>query len=109
MLLFVRSNEVHFRVKHWDVNNENLHGDFYERHTGNPNITMQMFRDIHHVDQNVKLFLNEFGIVEGGNGNVATVSKGLHIIQRTNKSRPNLYTYTVQCWCILVEYTISSA
>ena len=77
MLLFVRSNEVHFRVEHWDVNNENLHGDFYERHTGNPNITMQMFRDIHNVDQNVKLFLNEFGIVEGGNGNVATVSKGL--------------------------------
>ena len=80
MLLFVRSNEAHFRVEHWDVNNENLHGDFYERHTGNPNITMQMLRDIHNVDQNVKLFLNEFGIVEGGNGNVATVSKGSHIL-----------------------------
>ena len=80
MVLFVRSNEVHFRVEHWDVNNENLHGDFYERHTGNPNITMQMFRDIQNVDQNVKLFLNEFGIVEGGNGNVATVSKGLQLL-----------------------------
>ena len=31
------------RLEHWDVNNEDLHGDFFERHTGNPNITMQMF------------------------------------------------------------------
>lgn len=58
------------RLEHWDVNNENLHGDFYERQTGNPNITMKMFQDIHQVDQNVKLFLNEFAIVEGDKATV---------------------------------------
>ena len=64
---------IQFRLEHWDVNNENLHGDFYERHTGSPNITMQMFRDIHNVDRSVKLFLNDFGVIEGGNNNKATV------------------------------------
>ena len=62
------------RLEHWDVNNENLHGDFYEQRTGNPNITMKMFRDIHSVDQNVKLFLNDFSIVQAENSNRATVS-----------------------------------
>ncbi|KAL4218791.1 hypothetical protein ACF0H5_021378 [Mactra antiquata] len=53
-------------VEHWDVNNENLHGDWYEQHTGDPNITMKMFRDTHSVDHNVKLFLNDYGIMESG-------------------------------------------
>ncbi|XP_045202160.2 anti-sigma-I factor RsgI6-like [Mercenaria mercenaria] len=51
-------------VEHWDVNNENIHGDWYEKATGNPNVTMQMFRDAHAVDPNVKLFLNDFGVME---------------------------------------------
>lgn len=62
-------------LEQWDVNNENLHGDFYERHTGNPNITMQMFRDIYNADRSVKLFLNDFGVIEGGNNNKATALK----------------------------------
>ena len=55
---------VHNRVEHWDVNNENMHGDFFEQHTGNINITMDMFRDAHAVDPHAKLFLNEYGILE---------------------------------------------
>ncbi|XP_060607339.1 anti-sigma-I factor RsgI6-like [Ruditapes philippinarum] len=51
-------------VKHWDVNNENIHGDWYEQTTGDPNITMKMFHDAHAVDPNVKLFLNDFGVME---------------------------------------------
>ena len=65
------------RLEHWDVNNENLHGDFYERHTGNPNITMKMFRDIHNVDPNAKLFLNDFAIVAKSSSNKATVRNSL--------------------------------
>ena len=57
---------------HWDVNNENLHGDFYERHTGDPNITNKMFQWIHNQDQSVKLFLNDFNAVTGSD--VTTVS-----------------------------------
>lgn len=51
-------------VEHWDVNNENLHGDWYEKATGDPNITMKMFHDVHAVDPSAKLFLNEFGVME---------------------------------------------
>lgn len=51
-------------VEHWDVNNENLHGDWYEKATGNANITAKMFHDVHAVDPKVKLFLNDYGIME---------------------------------------------
>ena len=34
---------------------------------------MKMFRDIHKVDPNVKLFLNDFAVVRKGYGNRATV------------------------------------
>ena len=57
---------IHFyiyRLEHWDVNNEKLHGDFFERQTGNPNITMDMFKWMHALEPNVKLFLNEFSVV----------------------------------------------
>ena len=62
-----------YRLEHWDVNNENLHGDYYEQRTGDPNITMEMFRDIHAVDQDVKLFLNDFAIIETRGQQKATV------------------------------------
>ena len=65
------------RLEHWDVNNEDLHGDFFERHTGNPNVTMQMFRDIHAVDPNVKLFLNDYAIMTMEGDNKATVRQTL--------------------------------
>ena len=61
------------RLEHWDVNNEDLHGDFFEQHTGNPNVTMQMFRDIHAVDPNVKLFLNDYAIMTMEGDNKASV------------------------------------
>ncbi|XP_053380238.1 anti-sigma-I factor RsgI6-like [Mercenaria mercenaria] len=51
-------------LEHWDVNNENTHGVYFETATGNPNITNQMFDDAHAVDPNVKIFLNDFGVME---------------------------------------------
>ncbi|XP_060075885.1 uncharacterized protein LOC132555553 [Ylistrum balloti] len=54
------------RLAHWDVNNENLHDDFYERTTGNINITMDMFRDMNAAEPNTELFLNDFGVVNQG-------------------------------------------
>ncbi|XP_052790638.1 anti-sigma-I factor RsgI6-like [Mya arenaria] len=49
---------------HWDVNNENIHGDYFEQMTGDPNITMTMFRDTHALDPDVKLFLNDFNVMQ---------------------------------------------
>jgi GH35 family endo-1,4-beta-xylanase len=68
------------RVKHWDVNNENIHGDWYEQTTGDPNITMKMFHDAHAVDPNVKLFLNDFGVMESY---AAVVNTNLYLIIRS--------------------------
>ena len=51
------------RLEHWDVNNEDLHGDWYERHTGDPDITEKMFQWIHNQESQVKLFLNEYNII----------------------------------------------
>ncbi|KAH3797048.1 hypothetical protein DPMN_150623 [Dreissena polymorpha] len=50
-------------VRHWDVNNDNLHFDFYEQRTRDPNITMKMFSSVHKVDPNVQLFLTDYGIM----------------------------------------------
>lgn len=51
------------RLLHWDVNNENLHGDFFERHTTDPDITHKMFQWIHSIDPSIKLFLNDYSVL----------------------------------------------
>lgn len=51
------------RLEHWDVNNENLHGDWYERHTADPDITEKMFQWIHKQEPGVKLFLNDYQVI----------------------------------------------
>lgn len=51
------------KLVHWDVNNENLHGDYFERRLHNPNITSSMFKWIHQLEPGVKLFLNDYNIV----------------------------------------------
>ncbi|XP_060063726.1 uncharacterized protein LOC132544170 [Ylistrum balloti] len=50
-------------LEHWDVNNEDIHGNYFARHLGNPNITNDMFRWLHQAEPDVKLFLNEFNVV----------------------------------------------
>lgn len=47
----------------WDVNNEMLDGNFFESRL--PGIRAQMFRQAHALDP-VPLFVNEFGILGGG-------------------------------------------
>ena len=51
---------------HWDVNNEQLHGDFYEQKTRDVNLTSQMFQEVRARDSDVKLFLNDYNIVNMG-------------------------------------------
>lgn len=51
------------KLLHWDVNNENLHGDFFERHTKDPDITQKMFQWIHSIDPSIKLFLNDYAVL----------------------------------------------
>ena len=48
---------------HWDVNNEQLHGQFFEQSSGNPWILSYMFNEVRARDADVVLFLNDYEIV----------------------------------------------
>ncbi|XP_010246857.1 PREDICTED: uncharacterized protein LOC104590040 isoform X2 [Nelumbo nucifera] len=48
---------------HWDISNEMLHFDFYEKKLG-PNATLQFFQTAHQADPLATLFMNEFNVVE---------------------------------------------
>ncbi|CAA0816795.1 Glycosyl hydrolase family 10 protein [Striga hermonthica] len=67
----VRSLLTHYRGEfvHWDVSNEMLHFDFYERRLG-PAAALGLFAAAHRVDPLATLFMNEFNVVETcGDGN----------------------------------------
>nr|KAG5711837.1 hypothetical protein BaRGS_026278 [Batillaria attramentaria] len=53
-------------LEHWDVNNENLHGHWYQNQLHDPDYNLELFRIAHHADPNVKLFLNDYNVVAGG-------------------------------------------
>ncbi|XP_076467138.1 uncharacterized protein LOC143298224 [Babylonia areolata] len=50
-------------VEHWDVNNENLHGWWYQNRLNDPSYNLELFRMAHEYDPVVKLFLNDYNVV----------------------------------------------
>ncbi|XP_066263860.1 anti-sigma-I factor RsgI6-like [Branchiostoma lanceolatum] len=54
------------RLQHWDINNEMLHGNFFVEKTGNPQIRYEMFQKVKEKDPGVKLFLNDYGVINSG-------------------------------------------
>ncbi|XP_070179896.1 uncharacterized protein [Littorina saxatilis] len=59
-------SKTHGLLEHWDVNNENLHGTWYQDCLHDPSYNLELFREAHHADPNVKLFLNDYNVVAGG-------------------------------------------
>ncbi|XP_064600226.1 uncharacterized protein LOC135466592 isoform X2 [Liolophura sinensis] len=53
-------------VEHWDVNNEMLHGNYFEDTFHDPDYSKKVFRTVHQLDPNVTLFLNDFSVVSSG-------------------------------------------
>ncbi|ELT96446.1 hypothetical protein CAPTEDRAFT_102428, partial [Capitella teleta] len=47
-------------IKQWDVNNENLHGAWYEEATLNDQFIQAMFTEMHDLQPDVKLFTNDY-------------------------------------------------
>ena len=54
---------IFFRLEHWDVNNENLHGQWFQNRLNDPGYNVELFREAHQVDPNIKLFLNDYNVV----------------------------------------------
>ncbi|KAK3785258.1 hypothetical protein RRG08_036794 [Elysia crispata] len=54
------------KLSHWDVNNELVHGNYFERKTNDPNFTKYMFKTVHAQDPVPKLCLNEYNVVAKG-------------------------------------------
>ena len=48
------------------MNNENLHGQWYQDRLHDPDYNLELFRIAHQADPNVKLFLNDYSVVAGG-------------------------------------------
>ena len=63
----------YFRLVHWDVDNENLHGAWFEEATGQHDLLAQMFTDVNQVDPNIKLFINDYMVVKGSISTVVSV------------------------------------
>ena len=61
------------RLVHWDVDNENLHGGWFEEATGQHDILAQMFKDVNLVDPNVKLFINDGNVVSSSGVTVVSI------------------------------------
>ncbi len=57
----------HFKGKfvHWDINNEMLHGSYFQDRLG-PSIRPWMFQAAHAIDPNCLLFVNDYEVVSGG-------------------------------------------
>ncbi|PKU67364.1 endo-1,4-beta-xylanase 5-like [Dendrobium catenatum] len=58
---------------HWDVSNELLHFDFYERRLMNPNASLDFFVEAQRADPLVRVFMNDFNVVEGCEDGKSTV------------------------------------
>ncbi|KAH9520346.1 hypothetical protein Btru_060574 [Bulinus truncatus] len=80
------------KLSHWDVNNELLHGDFYERSTRDDHYTQHMFQLVHSLDPTPKLFLNDYGVVASGEYTLAYLSQ----IQRFKSANVGLGGVGVQ-------------
>ncbi len=52
------------RILEYDVNNEMLHGHYYEHRLG-PGIRVQMFKWAHEADPQARLFVNDYNILSG--------------------------------------------
>ncbi|XP_020596343.1 uncharacterized protein LOC110036275, partial [Phalaenopsis equestris] len=58
---------------HWDVSNELLHFDFYERRLMNPNASLDFFLEAQEADPLATLFMNDYNVVEGCGDEKSTV------------------------------------
>ncbi|XP_071080922.1 uncharacterized protein [Haliotis cracherodii] len=80
-------------VEHWDVNNENLHGFWFQNKLNDRDYNLDMFRIAHQAGPNVKLFLNDYAVVASGGLTGAYREQAI----RFKNAHVGLYGVGVQC------------
>ncbi|XP_076438669.1 anti-sigma-I factor RsgI6-like isoform X3 [Babylonia areolata] len=86
-------NRTRGRLEHWDVMNENLHGQWFQERLRDFSFEQTPFRLAHSLDSHVKLFLNDYDIVAHGKLTGAYVAQA----QRLQKAGVGLQGLGVQC------------
>ncbi|XP_076444221.1 uncharacterized protein LOC143282460 isoform X2 [Babylonia areolata] len=86
-------NITHGLLEHWDVNNENLHGQWFQDTLHDPHYNLDIFRMAHHADPSVKLFLNDFNVVASGQMTQAYLNQA----REFKAAGVGLYGMGVQC------------
>nr|KAG5703551.1 hypothetical protein BaRGS_020185 [Batillaria attramentaria] len=84
---------VHESLEHWDVNNENLHGFWYQERLHDFSYEQQPFAIAHATDPHVKLFLNDYKVVAHGDSTGAYVDQA----KRLKAANVGLYGLGAQC------------
>nr|KAG5711836.1 hypothetical protein BaRGS_026277 [Batillaria attramentaria] len=80
-------------LEHWDVNNENLHGTWYQDCLHDPDYNLELFRIAHNADPYPKLFLNDYNVVASG------ASTGAYLAQALQFKAANVWLYGLGVQC----------
>ncbi|KAK6179074.1 hypothetical protein SNE40_011514 [Patella caerulea] len=80
------------KLESWDVNNEMLHGHFYENKMNDPYYSHKIYKLVHQIDPTVKLFLNDYQIVANG----TSVSSYVDQAREFKKASIPIYALGVQ-------------
>ena len=69
---------VFLSLVHWDVNNENEHGRWFERNTSHPDLLVDMFVRSYLRAPDVLMFLNDFSIVREPANTLQVMTPSIH-------------------------------
>ena len=72
-----------FRVEHWDVQNELLHGHWYEETLKDPHVSENMFKMARPLDPYPKLYLNDYTAVNSGASTEVSVLSDFWLVPAT--------------------------
>ncbi|ESO87533.1 hypothetical protein LOTGIDRAFT_127603 [Lottia gigantea] len=64
-------------LEHWDVNNELLHGQYFEETTGDPFYSQNLYKAVHEADPHARLFLNDYDVLSMGSETDSYVDQAL--------------------------------
>ncbi|ESO94171.1 hypothetical protein LOTGIDRAFT_118624, partial [Lottia gigantea] len=86
-------NDTKNYVEHWDVNNENIHGQYYQRAVNDRDYNLEIFREAHRAGPNIKLFLNDYSVVSSGSFTESYLEQAL----KFKNGNSGIYGIGVQC------------